>query len=411
MNFIPNLADPISSITQIEIAVIIGLLIITLVAILVRRINIPYTVALVVAGLALALARSYQIFNFQIPDQAAAGELILALFVPLLVFEGALHVNWRSFKLDLIPILLLAVAGVLVAMFIVGGVILGIDGLLELATGVFEVGFLGEIQGIPFLAALAFGALIAATDPVAVIAFFRSLGVDKRLSQLMEGESLFNDGTSIVIFKLALAIGGVTAAASGEAQAGFSLSGIVWNFISVAVGGLVVGLLVGVLADVAIYRNLDDMLVETTITLPVAFGSYILAEQFQLSGILAVVAAGIYLGNRIPVYTTPSTRLSDRCTPVFLRTDSVFGPVRRDRHPGGARYGHLWDVRLQRSFGCGNPEEVPACDVLGRAARRDQPSPGLESWGERFRPGDRRTAQTDDLRCSAVHAYRAGHNH
>ena len=111
MNFIPNLADPISSITQIEIAVIIGLLIITLVAILVRRINLPYTVALVVAGLALALARGYQIFDFQIPDQAAAGELILALFVPPLVFEGALHINWRSFKLDLIPILLLAVAG------------------------------------------------------------------------------------------------------------------------------------------------------------------------------------------------------------------------------------------------------------------------------------------------------------
>ena len=160
------------------------------------------------------------------------------------------------------------------------------------------------------MAALAFGALIAATDPVAVIAFFRSLGVDKRLSLLVEGESLFNDGTSIVIFKLALAIGGVTAAASGEAQAGFSLSSIVWNFISVAVGGLVVGLLVGVLADVAIFRNLDDMLVETTITLPVAFGSYILAEHFQLSGILAVVAAGIYLGNRIPVYTTPSTKIA-----------------------------------------------------------------------------------------------------
>jgi CPA1 family monovalent cation:H+ antiporter len=156
MNFIPNLAEPISSITQIEIAVIVGLLIITLVAILVRRINIPYTVALVIAGLALVLARGYQFLDFQIPDQAAAGELILALFVPPLVFEGALHISWRSFKLDLIPILLMAVAGVLVATFIVGGVILGIDRLLELAAGAFELGFLGEIQGIPFVAALAF---------------------------------------------------------------------------------------------------------------------------------------------------------------------------------------------------------------------------------------------------------------
>jgi NhaP-type Na+/H+ or K+/H+ antiporter len=120
MNFIPDLAEPISSIIQIEIAVIIRLLIITLVAILVRRINIPYTVALVMAGLALALVRSYQILDFQIPDQAAAGELILALFVPPLVFKGALHINWRSFKLDLIPILQMAT-------FIVGGVILGID--------------------------------------------------------------------------------------------------------------------------------------------------------------------------------------------------------------------------------------------------------------------------------------------
>jgi NhaP-type Na+/H+ or K+/H+ antiporter len=158
-----------------ETLIIELLLIVSLVAIAVRRLRVPYTVALVVVGL---------LITFQQPVQIdLTPELILALFVPPLIFEAAFHIEFQRLRENLIPILVLAIPGVLLTTVMVG-VIVAVGANLSLTT------------------ALVFGALISATDPVAVVALFRALGAPKSLTVLMEGESLFNDGTAIVVFNL-----------------------------------------------------------------------------------------------------------------------------------------------------------------------------------------------------------------
>lgn len=299
------------SVIQTETVLVLGLLLIAIVAIFTSKVRFPYTVALVIVGLGLAILPTTPLFDLESTDQLITGEIILALFVPPLVFEGALHINWQTLRNNLLPVLLMALLGVFLSTLIVGGVVYWMDtSLYELADRLpFPGG--AELRQIPFIAALAFGALISATDPVAVIAFFRQLGVGKRLSMLMEGESLLNDGTSIVIFGLMMALGGVATMPGGETTVNVGVFSAVWNFISVAVGGVLVGLMVAVIADYVFLRPLDNRLIETTITLPVVFGSYILAEHLlHVSGILAVVAAGIYIGNRIPVITNPSTKIA-----------------------------------------------------------------------------------------------------
>ncbi len=218
-----------STLLQEEIVFVLLLLIVSGVAILVRKVRIPYTVALVLAGLALAILPTEGVVTLpkDIADPFTAAlrgrftsELILALLVPPLIFEAALRLNLRTLRRDWLPIFLLAVPGVLISTAIVGNVV-----------------SLGA--GIPLALALAFGALISATDPVAVIAFFRSLGVDRRVSTLIEGESLLNDGVAVVLFTLALSAAAVSS--GGEAANPTLLQGIV-EFTRVAGGGVVVGL-------------------------------------------------------------------------------------------------------------------------------------------------------------------------
>ncbi|MGD8753267.1 MAG: Na+/H+ antiporter [Anaerolineales bacterium] len=265
-------------IIEYQLIFIILILIITVVAIAVRirRVKIPYTVALVSVGLGLSLIP-------ETPDLNITGELILALFVPPLIFEAALHIGWTSLRKNLLPILLLAAPGVLIATFIVGRIVtLRLD--------------------IPLALALAFGALISATDPVAVIAFFRSLGVSKRLAVLVEGESLLNDGIAIVIFTIAVGL-----ASGGETD--LTLLDAVWEFIRVAGGGVIIGLVLGGLVSLLLSR-LDDSIIETTMTMTVAFGAYVLAETFHMSGILAVVSAGVYVGSVGLKNISPTTQIA-----------------------------------------------------------------------------------------------------
>ncbi len=298
------------NVIEIETAIILGLLLITGIALLVTRLRFPFTVALVFAGVLLSLVPSILPLQIGSGSDFFSSELILALFVPPLVFEGALHIEWRRFRKNLPIILLMAVVGVLLGTFIVAGVIMSLEeGIYSLAE-LLHIETLDDLVYIPFTAAVAFGALISATDPVAVIAFFRSLGVGKRLSILIEGESLLNDGTSIVIFNIALALGGVGVVSNGHlGTVEFNLFLTIWEFIKVSLGGILVGLLISRLAG-GLLKNIENRLIETTLTIPVAFGAYVLAERFHFSGILAVVAAGIYLGNAIPAYTTPTTKLA-----------------------------------------------------------------------------------------------------
>jgi Na+:H+ antiporter len=255
-----------------ETLIIELLLIASIVAIIVRRLQVPYTVALVLVGLLITTQSTLQV--------ELTPELILALFVPPLVFEAAFHMNFHELRHNLVPILIMAVPGVLLTMLLVGGIV---------SWG----------TGLALPAALIFGVITAATDPVAVVSVFRSLGVPKRLSVLIEGESLFNDGTALVLFNLILAV-----IATGQ----FSISVGVINFVRVAMGGVVTGLVLGWAISRLIAR-IDDYLIETTLTTVLAFGSYLIAEQLHFSGVLAVVAAGLVNGNLGSQGMSPTTRI------------------------------------------------------------------------------------------------------
>jgi CPA1 family monovalent cation:H+ antiporter len=142
---------------------------------------------------------------------------------------------------------------------------------------------------------------------VAVLAFFRSLGVSKRLSVLVEGESLFNDGVAIVIFNIAVAAGAVAAGQGGEP---FTLTAAVGEFLKVSFGGLAVGVGLGLVVSYVILKNVDVHLIETATTVALAFGSFVIAEELHVSGILAVVAAGLFVGNIGTQNTSPTTKVT-----------------------------------------------------------------------------------------------------
>lgn len=267
-----------------ETAAVVLLVIAAGVAVLAKRVNFPYTVALVLAGFVATTLGDLVAVD-------VSPELILALLVPPLLFEATLHLPWAKLRADLVPVLLLALVGTAV----------GTLGLGALVHGVLD---------IPWEAAFAFGALISATDPVAVIAFFKSLGTPKRLSVLVEGESLFNDAVAVVAFGLAVA------AAEGE---GFTIGGALVDFVVVSAGGLAVGMALGYFVGAVFLAQVDDPLIETSTTLALAYGSYLLAEDFgavigrpdlHFSGILAVVAAGLVVGTIGLDNTSPSTRLT-----------------------------------------------------------------------------------------------------
>jgi len=264
---------------QVEMAIVGLLLLAIFVGLLTKRLRVPYTVGLVLFGLALTLLTDIHL--------DLAGEVILAVLVPPLVFEAAFHIKFSQLQRELGLVILLAVPGVLLTTWMVGWLLsVSLPGTLTLPV------------------ALVFGALVSATDPVAVVALFRALGAPKRLQILLEGESLFNDGTAIVVFHLVLA---QVVQAHGEE---FLLGPAIVEFIKVAGGGLFVGLALGLVASLIIAR-VDDHLFETTLTTVLAYGAYLVAEGFfHVSGVLAVVMAGLIAGNIGPRGMSPTTRIS-----------------------------------------------------------------------------------------------------
>jgi CPA1 family monovalent cation:H+ antiporter len=265
--------ENLEPIVRVEILILILLLVASVVSIVVRRFRIPYTVALVIVGSALSLQSSV--------DIELSPRLFLLFFLPPLLFDAAFHLNIHDLRRNFWTIALLAVPGVILNTLMVGGVV---------AWG----------AGLSIGIALIFGALIAATDPVAVVSIFKKLGAPRRLTVLLEGESLFNDGTAIVIFELAVA-----AVLTGD----FNLLEGVGDFIRVAGVGIAVGLSLGWLTSLLVAR-IDDHLVETTLTTVLAFGSFFVAEELlHASGVLAVVIAGLVTGNIGPKGMSPTTRI------------------------------------------------------------------------------------------------------
>src|SRR5215469_11681138 len=242
----------------------------SVIAIVAKRFRFPYTVALVVGGLMLSWLRLPHLSPLvpgQRPDWLTP-DVILFLFLPALVFEGSLKLQLRELQRDSASLLLLANFGVLVAAFVVGY-------LVHWSTG------------LPVSAALLFGAIISATDPISVIAIFRDLHMERRLSVIIEGESLLNDGTAAALFQILLAgvIAGHLALTTGIVQ-----------FIHAVLGGAILGMVLGYVAS-RITGKINDPEVEITLTTVVAYASYLLAYQLHLSGIIATAAAGLIVGN------------------------------------------------------------------------------------------------------------------
>ena len=254
----------------------------TVVAIAVRQLHVPYTVALVLTGLALG------IFNLFTPPHLTK-ELLFSVFLPGLLFEAAFHIEFREFWRNRLAITSLAVPGVAGAVALTTVILTPVVNALHLE------------QNFTWQYALVFGALIAATDPMAVVAVFRSLGAPRRLSVLLEGESLLNDGTAIVFFTLSLSL---AAGANGGAGQ------LATDFLEIVGSGGLIGAAVG-LAVSQVIKQIDDAMIEITLTTIAAYGSFVTAEHFHYSGVIAVVVAGVLCGNYgARTGMTPSTRIA-----------------------------------------------------------------------------------------------------
>lgn len=234
-----------------------------IVAIAARRIMLPYTVGLVIVGAGLTLSKA----DF---GPHLTHDLIYDLILPPLLFEAALAISWRELRRDALPILALATIGTVVAASVVAG---GMVWLLDW----------------PMASALVFGALIAATDPVAIIAMFKDNNIHGRMRLLVETESLMNDGAAAVLFVMALA----WAQSGGEGQSGLET---IVTLARIVFGGLAIGAACGGAAILLAGRTSEHM-VEAALTTIAAFGSFLIAEHLHVSGVLATVTTGLMMGN------------------------------------------------------------------------------------------------------------------
>ncbi len=238
------------------------LLVAIAVALITRRTGRPYTIALVIWGLVLGVVGA-------IDPLGLSKDLILMVFLPPLLFEGALQIRVELLRRRAGLVLLLAFAG---------------TALSALAVGAAA----RLLLGFEPLTALLLGAMVAPTDPVSVLASFRALGVRRDLSTIVEAESLFNDGVAVVLYvSLLAAIGGAAVTPVSAAL----------DLVFVVVGGAVLGGLVGLVAARLLAR-VDDQLIQVTATIVVAYGAYVLAERMGVSGVLAVSLAGLAFGQQ-----------------------------------------------------------------------------------------------------------------
>jgi CPA1 family monovalent cation:H+ antiporter len=265
-----------------ETTFIVLFIVAMVVAIGVRHLRLPYTVGLVLAGLFLGWAHL-------LPAPEFNKTLLFSIFLPGLIFEAAFHIDFQEFWRNRITMTSLAVPGVVASM------VLTAVALAPLAHA------LGVLPGFTWRHALVFGALISATDPVAVLALFRRFGIPRRLAVLVEGESLLNDGTGIVFFTLSLSI---FAGAAITAQA------LALEFVTVVGMGAIIGIAVGMAASL-VMRNIDDSMVEVSVTTIAAYGSFLAADHLAYSGVIATVAAGLVCGNYgARTGMSPSTRVA-----------------------------------------------------------------------------------------------------
>ncbi len=251
----------------------------SVIAMLAKRLHVPYSVALVLGGLLVGIFRSPALsaFRMGMPEHWLTPDVILILFLPALIFEASIKIDLADLRRDILPLLLLAIPGVLLATVVTG----------------FLVHW---TLGFPILVALLFGAIISATDPISVLAIFKDMNVPKRLALIIETESLLNDGTAVVLFEILLVA--VIAGSFDPIRGAF-------QFVIAVLGGVAIGVVSGFLLS-KLAARIDDPQVEITFTTILAYGCYLLAHHLHLSGVIATVSAGLVVGN-----FTAKTKMSE----------------------------------------------------------------------------------------------------
>lgn len=257
-----------------SILILMALLALAMIAApLTRRLPIPFTVVLVGIGIGLGWASQFWEPLYLLQHFRLTPDLVLFVFLPVLIFESGYNLDARQLIKDIFPVLVLAVPALLLSTFLIG------------------IG-LHLVFSMPLELALLFGALISATDPVAVIALFRELGAPLRLTVLVEGESLFNDATAIVVFHilLGLALAGGSLGMDTVGYAGL-------EFLYVFFGGALLGLICGIIFCEWMRLLRDNFSGILVLSVILAYVSFIIAEHFlHISGVMAVVGASLCLG-------------------------------------------------------------------------------------------------------------------
>jgi monovalent cation/hydrogen antiporter len=259
---------------------------------LARRWRVPYPIVLTLGGIALSLIP-------HLPKLPLDPNLVLVIFLPPVLYPAAFLTSWRDFSRAIRPISLLAIGLVIATTLIVG------------------IALKWLVPDIPWAAAFAFGAIISPPDAVAATAILGTMKLSRRTVTILEGESLVNDATGLVLYKFAVA-----AALSGT----FSIAGASGQFVVVAIGGVLIGIAVGYLF-VLLHKHLHDSLIEIMLSLTLPYTAYLLAETLHVSGVLAVVAAGLVRARHAPEVFSPQTRLLGRSVwqlIVFVLNSLIF---------------------------------------------------------------------------------------
>ncbi len=241
-------------------------------ALLARRLPLPAPVVLVIGGLGLGALPF-------VPRVTLSPEVVLLVFLPAILFPAAVSYA----REDVVP-----------AIGSIGSLAIG----LVLATTAAVAAAAHVVLGLPWGPAVVLGAVLAPTDPVSATSILRASGAPSRIATILEGESLVNDGTAVTLFRTAL----------GTLGASFSVAGSLADFAAIALGGAAVGLLIGAVVS-RVLAELDDVEIESVIAVLTAYGSYVVAEQVGVSGILSTVLAGYVVGRRRSEITSPETRL------------------------------------------------------------------------------------------------------
>jgi CPA1 family monovalent cation:H+ antiporter len=202
-------------------------------------------------------------------------EVLMGAMLNFLLFAGAVHVNFADLRKQRLPVLTFSTISVIMSTFVIGFILYSVAPLLKI--------------DLPFLFCLLFGALISPTDPIAVLGILKKANVSKALETKITGESLFNDGVAVVLFAVILQL-------TQTPDTQISLGSISWLLAKEALGGLLLGVVIGYIASKAL-KSMDDYIVSALITLSVVMGGYLIAHSMHISGPLTMVAAGLIIGN------------------------------------------------------------------------------------------------------------------